>query len=310
LPSNHAILQSAAPLQPVSGAEESADQALLRACRSVLAPLARLAMARGLRHAQLDELLRGAFVEAAREAHSQWPAQRSVSRVSAATGLNRREVARLMNTAAPEPARRSLATELFTRWLSDPSLRRKGVPLHALPRQGRKTSFETLARSVTKDVHPRTLLQEMSRLGLARHDEASDTVVLLRDSFVPTGDERRMLGFLGHNVGDHLSAAVDNVLADGTRHLEQAMFANALSADSVERLAPVVREQWQVLLRDLAPVVQQMIDADDLNGRARSRRLRVGMFAYSAPAVAPPAPVPEVPAASPATKVPRRRRKE
>ena len=37
--------------------------ALLQACRALLAPLAELAIARGLHYSDLDELLRAAFVE-------------------------------------------------------------------------------------------------------------------------------------------------------------------------------------------------------------------------------------------------------
>jgi hypothetical protein len=248
-----------------------------------MVPLARLAVARGLRFDALDELLRGAFVEAAREAHPEVAETRGVSRVSAATGLNRREVTRLMKAVAPEPPKRSLATELFTRWLSDPTLRRKGAPLRTLPRQGKAPSFESLAQSVTKDVHPRTLLEEVCRLGLARIDEASDSVTLLRDTYVPSGDEQRMLGFLGSNVGDHLSAAAANVMGQDPRHLEQAMFASELSSQSLEQLRPAVAAQWQALMRELAPLVQQMMDEDEAGKRSRNQRLRIGMYAYTGP---------------------------
>ena len=265
------------------GATIEVDEALLHACRSVLAPLARLAVARGVRHAQLDEVLRSAFVEAARDVHPEAPAHRSVSRVSAATGLHRREVTRLMSAQAPEAPRRSLATQLFTRWLSDPSLRRRGAAPLALPRQGAAPSFESLAQSVTKDVHPRTLLEEVCRLGLASYDEKSDRVSLLRDAFVPDTDERRMLAFLGNNAGDHLAAAVANVLGDGPKQLEQAVFADDLSELSIERLQPIVREQWRSLLRELAPAMQAMLDEDAAEDRLRNQRLRVGLYAFAAP---------------------------
>lgn len=294
----------AAPLTDTL-ADDAGEQALLRAFRAVLAPLASLAVARGVHHRHLDELLRGAFVDAARQAHADVPATRAVSRVSAATGLNRREVTRLLNSQAHEAPRRSLATELFTRWLSDPSLRRDAEPLRVLPRQGPRPSFEALAHSVTKDVHPRTLLEEMVRLGLARHDEDADTVTLLRDSFVPTGDEPRMFGFLGNNVGDHLAAAVANVLGPQPQHLEQAIFADQLSIESITRLNPVVREQWQSVLRHLAPAVQAMLDEDEAHDRARNQRLRIGMYAFAGPMpVTPPTPV----AANAADKPPARRR--
>jgi len=274
-----------------------------------MGPLARLAVAHGLRFAELDELMRLAFVSAARDAHPDVPAHRGVSRVSAATGLNRREVTRLMKATAPEPAKRSHATELFTRWLSDPALRKKGVPLRALPRQGKAPSFESLAQSVTKDVHPRTLLEEVCRLGLAELDEKKDQVVLLRDTFVPTGDEQRMLAFLGNNVGDHLQAAVANVMGHTPRHLEQALFASELSLDSLERLRPTVSAQWQAVMRELAPVIQQMIDEDEAKNRPRNQRLRIGMYAYNGlmPVVAEPPSAKRVPAKKPAAV---RRRQE
>lgn len=267
----------------IADSDAEPDEAVLQACRAVLVPLARLAVARGLRHAQVDELLRGAFVEAALDAHADVLPHRAASRVSATSGLHRREVTRLLQARTPEVPRRSYATELFTRWLSDPALRSKGEPMKSLPRQGKAPSFESLAQSVTKDVHPRTLLEEVCRLGLAKVDEARDAVVLLRDSFVPTGDEKRMFGFLASNVGDHLSAAVSNVLGEGPRNLEQAMSASELSEQSLDRLRPAIQQQWQSVLRALAPAIQECIDEDEAEDRPRKQRLRVGMYACATP---------------------------
>jgi hypothetical protein len=252
---------------------------VLGACRALLAPLAELAIARGLHHADLDELLRAAFVEAALAAHPDVTPHRAVSRVSTATGLHRREVNRLLQREPVIEAKRTPATQVFTRWLSDPTWRRRSL----LPRQGAGASFETLAQSVTKDVHPRSLLEELCRLGLARLDEATDHVELMRERFAPAGDEPRMLGFMASNVGDHLRAAVANVLADKPQHLEQAVFADELSAESLQQLQPFVREQWQHLLRTLAPALQKAIDDDAAAGRPQDQRVRVGLYAYHAP---------------------------
>ncbi|HEX6707316.1 MAG TPA: DUF6502 family protein [Albitalea sp.] len=262
-------------------APKADDTLLLRACQPVMAPLARLAVARGMQYAQFDELMRSAFVEAAREAHPDVPPHRAVSRVSAATGINRREVSRLIKAETPEAPKRAPATELFARWLTDPTLRHRGAPRPTLPRQGAAPSFESLAQSVTKDVHPRSLLEELCRLGLTKVDESSDSVVLLRETFVPAGDDKRLFGFLGANVGDHLSAAVANVLGQTPRHLEQAMFADGLSRESLERLRPIVREQWQTLVRAIVPMVRQFIEEDEAAARPQDQRLRIGMYAYA-----------------------------
>ncbi|MFL6662576.1 MAG: DUF6502 family protein [Rhizobacter sp.] len=298
------------PATAAAAAQRADDALLLHACRPVMAPLARLAVSRGIQYAQFDELMRTAFVEAARAAHPDVPAHRAVSRVSAATGLNRREVTRLIKAEAPEAPKRAPATELFARWLTDPKLRHKGAPRKSLPRQGAAPSFESLAQSVTKDVHPRSLLEELCRLGLARVDEETDTVELLRETYVPTGDDKRLFGFLGANVGDHLAAAVSNVLGSSPRHLEQAMFADGLSSESLERLRPIVNEQWQMLVRAIVPVVRQFIDEDAAAARLQDQRLRIGMYAYAegmGHAVGEPAAEPAATASKPAR---RRRRAE
>jgi Family of unknown function (DUF6502) len=268
----------------LGGSAGDADHALLlEACRQVLLPLASLAVERGVPYAQLDELLRGAFVEAARAAHPNVSTERGASRISAATGLTRREVTRLLQPSpATESSRSSPATQVFSRWLTDPALRAADGTARALQRQGQSVSFESLAQSITKDVHPRTLLEELLRLGLARVDEASDTVQLLRETFVPSDDEARMFGFLGANVGDHLRGAVANVLAQGPRNVEQALFAHGLSTESIAELRPLVSQQWQTVARSLVPVVQQFIDADVAAGRQANQRVRVGLYMYAA----------------------------
>jgi hypothetical protein len=285
-----------APFEFVDSLPEAvapAHGALLDACRALLGPLAQLAVERGLPFAQVEEALRVAFVDAAKAAHPGVAAHRAVSRISAATGLNRREVTRLVQPhPQASPARTSPATQVFTRWLSDPGLRspKKGAGPIPLPRQGPAPSFEALAQSVTRDVHPRSLLEELCRLGLARWDETDDTVHLAREAFVPQGDMDRMLGFLGANVGDHLAAAVANVLSDGTRHFEQALFADELSPDSLVQARALVTAQWQLLLGSLAPALSALIEEDRAAGRAQDQRLRIGLYTYTD---AMPAPIPK-----------------
>lgn len=280
-----------------SGGRSAGEQrALLRACRAVLAPLARLAVGHGLTFPVLAEVLKQGFVHAAKAAHPGVAPHRAVSRISTSTGLNRREVTRLLQRADHEvPISPSPATQAFTRWLSDPAFRGPdGAPV-PLPAQGAAPSFESLANSITRDVHPRTLLEELSRLGLARADDEG-RVHLLHSAFVPSADRERMLAFLGANVGDHLRAAVTNVLGDGSRHFEQALFADELSAESLEKAKALISEQWQALLHTLAPALQALIDADKAAGRPAAQRVRIGLFAFTdamhpevdAPAATPP----------------------
>ncbi len=192
--------------------------ALLDAARALLQPLARLAVARGLTHATVDEMLRAAFVERAHAAYPQLLAHRRVSRISAATGINRREVTRLLEARRSRSApARSYPSELFARWTTHPDYLDADGRARSLPRLGAAPSFEALAHSVTRDMHPRSLLEELIRLGLAEHDEAADSVALSRAAFAPRGDDARRLALLTARLGELLDAAVDELLAPAAK---------------------------------------------------------------------------------------------
>lgn len=257
-------------------------QLLLEAVGNVLTPLAQLCVGKGITIQMIEERLREAFVQAARLVHADLPSNRLTSRISATTGLTRREIARLENQPARErEPRRSPVTELFMRWLADPALRTAAGKPQPLPRNGAAPSFEALAQSVTRDVHPRTLLEELCRLRLAEHDGSTDTVHVLQDAFVPRGDWARMVGYLGDNVGDHLRAATANVLGDGNQELEQAIFADELSGESLAQARSLMMPQWRNMLNEIAPQLEELIAADRQAGRVQDQSLRIGLFTWS-----------------------------
>ena len=298
-------------------------QALLAATRALLVPLARLLVARGVPFAEAEESLKKAMVQAAREAHPDGQPNRLVSRIATTTGINRREVTRLTRQDdEPTAPQRSAAANTFMRWRSHADyLDARGEPL-TLPRQGDAPSFESLARGVTQDVHPRSLLDELLRLGLAQHDAEADTVALILEAFVPSTDRARMLEFLAHNVGDHLSAAADNVVGPVPRHLERAIFAHGLSHQAVANAEAWVAETWRGLALTLVPFLEKLI-ADDagLPDAERQQRFRTGLYAFTArdedaPSQPPTPPTPPTPTPTPTRKAagktptPRRRRTE
>lgn len=278
-----------------AGAGSPEQQALNEALAQLLAPVARLAVARGLPFATVEALLKQSVVDAASAAHATLAPHRRVSRIATTTGINRREVTRLTQRASGTEAvapQRSLASELFAHWRTQPPYRDAEGEPRTLPRQGPAPSFETLAQAITRDVHPRSLLEELVRLGLAEvtpgADPASDTVRLVRDAYVPSGDRVRMLGFLGDNVGDHLDAAVDNVLGGDRHHFEQAVFADGLSDDSIASLRPLIAAQWQTLLAAIVPHLEARVEADAALQPPAQGRVRVGLYSFHPQAPADP----------------------
>lgn len=263
-----------------------ADQLLHDAVEVLLLPLARLCVGRGLPFAQAEELFKRAYVAAAREARREQGAAstRDVSQVAVATGLHRREVTRIGDAEpARAPQRPAPATQLVTRWLSDPALRHRNGRPRKLPRQGPAPSFESLALSITRHVHARSLLDELLRRGLVTLSDADETVELQADRIAPSEDEARLYGFLAANAGDHLAAAVANVLHGDRRHFEQAIFSDSMSAAGLAKTRELVKQQWQLLLQNLVPELQKMIDDDRAEGREADQRIRIGLYSFHEP---------------------------
>lgn len=288
------------PNQPPSSSTHSpasATQALLAALDALLEPLAELCVGKGVPIQAVEEQLRQAFVRAARQACEGANPQRLQSRISALTGLTRREVARIEALVPPaRPPTHGPLNELFARWMSMPPYGGPDGP-RELPRQGAEPSFESLASSITRDIHPRSLLEGLCRLGLAEHDATGDTVRLLATGFVPRHQWAQMLGFLGANVGDHLRAAVVNVLGNGDEHFEQALYADELSHQSLQQARHIVSDQWRALMADITPRLEALMQADATAGRPRDQALRLGLYALAQPM--PPVADPTVPVSDP-----------
>jgi len=298
------------PDSPPGGvASGSVTPVALEAMLAILTPLARLAIDQGVQFGQMEELLKQAMVEAAVDATRQGQDESApVSRLSVITGIHRKEVKRLLEPTAPAQLATTVtpAAELFTRWLTSPDWRSAdGRPL-VLPRRPLPSSgphFEQLARSITTDVHPRTLLDELCRLELVEHNLEADTVCLRADSFVPAVQLQAMLGCLGANVGDHLAAARVNV-ATSLRSaqqpdtptlrppfVEQALFADGLSTHSVAQAIEQARTFWGTLLHTMAPALEALEAQDQAQSRATDQRIRIGLYCYAEPARSePPSP--------------------
>ena len=120
----------------------------------------------------------------------------------------------------------------------------------------------------------------LCRLGLATLSEDAQTVSLLSTRFVPDAQDERLFGFLGANVGDHLAAAVDNVVHRDRRHVEQALFTDELSQASVQALRPIVQKLWAALAAEAVPELERLIAQDKAAGRSTGHRARIGLFSY------------------------------
>lgn len=245
---------------------------LTDALRRILLPLARLMIGRGVRLQSASDQLKEAYLAAAAQLAAGRP---TVSRLSVLTGLQRKDIkairARMASEQTPPPSAGPLP-RLIQNWRSLPRfLSDDGTPAQ-LPR----AAFDDLARTVSTDIHPRSLLDELTRLDLVRTE--NDTVTLLAEAFVPGADQAALYTYLGNNLGDHAEAAVGNVLADGPApHFERAVHYNRLSPDALAELDALARRLQQAALEQIAARAAELQDGDGADTAAHGR-FRCGAF--------------------------------
>ncbi|MGE4051725.1 MAG: DUF6502 family protein [Piscinibacter sp.] len=268
--------------EPLVPGEESAALAL-REAAVLLGPVATWLLRSGVSYGALANALKAVFVEAAEAELKRAGTAPTYSALSVLSGVHRKDV-RALREAAVEPGTAPvrgvpLASQVYTRWLSARRYRgRDGAP-RALPRSGAGVTFETLAREVSVDVHPRTVMDELLRLGLIQAD--GDLLVPLAASFVPSKRRDELTSLFAANAGDHIAAAVSNLTTDAPRYLEQSVFADGLAPASVAELHEQARAHWQKSFQDMVAAARERVQRDEDLAPQDQQRMRFGIYFYS-----------------------------
>lgn len=223
------------------------------------------------------------------------------SALSLLSGVHRKDVRSWRQNQLAQKRQRDVAltAQVYARWSSDADYRDRRRQPRALARTGVAPSFESLVRSVTQDVHPFTMLQELIRLGLARVEirRGQEVVVPSTAGFVPAPGSLEALELLGANLGDHALAAVANVLGEAPR-LEQSVYASGITPAAAEELAALARRLWNHARAELIAEATRLYEADRGHPEA-TQRMRFGSYfwAEDKEPAAPPAIPPEEPRA-------------
>jgi hypothetical protein len=284
------------PIPPTPAEQVLDDVAVM------LAPLVRWLLAQGIPLTALVRTLRGVYLSEAHDDLGRRDRRVTDSALSVLTGIHRKEVRAFMEahhepagpSSAPSRLAPTPAATLFTQWITDPVYRQPvsvpssggaGEVRREIPRHGPAPSFEALARDASRDVHPRTLLEELERLGLVAVQ--LDRVRLLSDRFVPPVHDPVAVQTMAVNVADHLAAAVRNLQADdpGQRVLEQSVFADGLSPASAEHLGQFARQLWGVALEAMVHEARACLVRDAARGTETADAAKAAEAAEAMPEV-------------------------
>ncbi len=275
---------------------------VLQCVLRTLRPLVRLLLRHGVTYTAFAAALKRVFLDVAREELALRGMPATSSALTLLSGVHRRDVRQL---SMPEPAAKaasagapavplSVAGEVVARWMADPAWQTKpakrrtggsaGQPAaHAvLPRSGQGASFDALVASVSSDVRPRAMLDELLRLGVVA--ERDDGVALLADGFAPRQGLAEMSELFADNLHDHIAAASANLQGEHN-FLEQAVHVDQLTPASIAKLQKAASLAWKQAFKTVITEAQLRFDGDAEQAPAeqRSQRARFGVYFYSEP---------------------------
>lgn len=243
-------------------------------------------LARCITYTQMTDWLKQLYVEVAIQDFSLDDKVISDSRISIMTGVHRKDVKRIRpqitaGAAIVAPESVNLGSQLVSKWLGSPEFMHHKTPkrIPRLRAQGGEVSFEALAEKITKDVRARTVLDELARLGAVTLDN-EDMVTLVTEAFIPSKGEEEKTFYLGLGVGDHASAAVNNVLAQQPAYFDRVVHYNNLSNEAIERIEALAREHGGNLLQLINAESESAFDLHTQSTES-SKRFSLGVYFFA-----------------------------
>ncbi len=247
-------------------AGDSARRELLRATRSILRPLVRQLIARGVTFPLFSRLAREVYIDVG-TVHFTLPFKKQTdSRVALVTGITRKEIGQVRRGQTPllrdaAQVDYDLATRVIGRWVSEvPYLSPDGSPL-ALPYEAPQetASFTGLVGGVGGDIPPRAVLDELLRVGAVELSPQGDVLVVER-AYVPAQGLQEKLEILGTDAAELITAIAHNIDHPG----DEAFLQRKVHYDNIgARALPEVRERIRIAGGNFAQDINRILAAYD-----------------------------------------------
>lgn len=225
---------------------------LQKAVTRMLAPLVRVLLRHGVSHAEFASWAKQTYVEEAQTNFGIGGKNPTVSRLAIVTGINRKEVKRILDLPAdlvPAVAKHNRAIRVVTGWLQDSEFNNDvGEPL-ALTYGDAECSFNILVKRYGGDVPARAVLDELSRVGTVT--EENNIISLAAKGYVPHESEEAMLDLFATSARDLLTTLDHNVSGEGQPRLQMSVAYDDIGAEGLETFRKLSSKKALALLQEL-----------------------------------------------------------
>jgi len=259
---------------------------LLAAFRSLMTPLIRILVRSGITYQEFGGVLKDVYVNVCAREMTLPGRKMTLSRVAIATGLTRREVAKIIRNEGRTQwgvgSNAGLAASVLEAWHTDAQF----VAPYGYPRDLKidgmdvVPTFEDLVRRFSADVAHEVLIGELIRVGAARVLEGGQYLRVLKRTYIPTDMTAEMIQIFSQAVRRYIET-VDYNLGRGKN--QEKRFDRMVYPDDGLRVVDV--EIFQQEIREYLETVIQEIDQKSATYPRPSRRkgekaVQVGVGIY------------------------------
>jgi hypothetical protein len=229
--------------------------ALFGAVRALLRPLATILIRNGIAYGTFAELAKKVYVDVAFEEFAEPGKKQTISRVSALTGLFRKEAKRLHELPSAGGAgaaeRYNRAIRVISGWLNDAKYQTEAGAPADLVIEGSDQSFAMLVREYSGDIPTQAMLKVLKAAGSVV-DTDTGRVRLVSHAFIPSSDPIDKLHILGTDVAELVATIDHNLTAEpGLLFFQRKVSNSAVRADAVPAFRSLSAEKAQALLEEL-----------------------------------------------------------
>ncbi len=232
---------------------ESIQSALAAAVLTLLRPLVRILLRNGVSYGAFAELSRKVFVDVAAAQFTEPGKKTNISRISALTGLTRKEAKRLYELQSPQDSARNerynRAVRVISGWVNSPHYHdARGVPAD-LPMEG-SASFAALVKEFSGDVPTQAMLAVLEAAGSV--ELRNGQVRLVRHAYVPGKDPVDKIQILGNDCAELIATIDHNLTASkGALRYQRKVSNHALHASMLPAFQELSAARSQALLEEL-----------------------------------------------------------
>jgi len=262
------------------------SQALSAAVLTLLRPLVSILLRNGIAYGAFAELAKKVYVDVAFQDHTHPGKKQTVSRVSALTGLTRKESKRLLEQTHPGDQganeRYNRAIRVISGWLQDPRFcDARGNPLVLPVDQGNPT-FQLLVKDYSGDIPTRAMLLTLSEAGSVV--QLGDQIRLINHAYIPGNDPVDKLHILGTDAGELMSTIDHNLTAkEPELHFQRKVSSNQVDRTAIPAFKRLAARKSQALLEDLDHWLAQHEAGTAPSGeQAETQYVSVGIYYYQA----------------------------